>query len=330
MNNSVLYIVTLFLASLGFDTHSQNLVPNPSFEDYTDCPYSDNQVHFAEPWTNPGALTPDFFHTCSNNFTSSIVGVPDNFVGYQMSKTGDGYAGIYCFDNEEQGSEYIQVELIDTLKTDQLYEVKFYAVLSKGSKYAINSLSLYFSEEEVSSMDISFPYFNPQITANNFITSKDEWVEVKGCYRAKGDEKFIIIGNFNHNSDTEYEEVVDGQSMFSKFSYYYIDDVSIEAIDDSLACLLNYELVVPNVFTPNNDGVNDYFYLKYKNIEELEFVILNRWGNVVFEGKNDDKWDGSNLNGSQLSAGVYFVKVVFVDPKNMETKTKTGYVHLIR
>ena len=330
MNNSVLYIVTLFLASLGLDTHSQNLVPNPSFEDYTDCPYSENQVHFAEPWTNPGGSTPDFFHVCSNDFGSTIVGVPQNWQGYQEPRTGKGYMGIVCYDPDYEGKEYIHVELNSILEEDQLYLVKFYAVLSKGSGNAINSLGLYFSDEQISSFDISFPNLTPQIVSDLFITDKEMWVEVLGCYKANGTEKFITIGNFRSNADTELYSTSDAQSGSLKHSYYYIDDVSVVPIEDSSSCIKTPELEIPNVFTPNNDGLNDYFYLKYKNIPHIEFTIFNRWGNVVFEGKNNDKWNGSDRSGNSLHNGVYFVKILFVDPKNSETITKTGYVHLIR
>lgn len=328
MNKPVFYII--LFTSLITTSFAQNLVPNPSFEEYTSCPWADNQLHFAAPWTNPGGDTPDFFHTCSNTFTGSDVGVPNNWQGYQYPRTGDGYAGILVLRLDHETKEYIQVELPQSLEEHQLYEIKFYAVLSKSSKYAINSLSLYFTDEAVNSLDVYFPYFSPQITAHTFISSKDEWVEVKGCYSAKGNEKFIIIGNFKINSDTEYVELVDGQSMFSNFAYYYIDDVSITPINDSASCLPESELIIPNVFTPNNDGANDHFYLDYENISNVEFTVFNRWGNIVFEGINEDKWNGEDSSGYQLSEGVYFVRVIYSDSISNTSKTKTGYVHLIR
>jgi gliding motility-associated-like protein len=328
LNNLVLYIIFTFCHILC--GYTQNLVPNHSFEEYSDCPWNENQVHFAEPWTNPGGASPDFFHECSNDFTSSIVGVPQNWQGYQQAKTGLGYTGIFTYDQSWEGKEYIHVELLDTLEKDQLYEVKFYAVLSKGSGYAINSLGLYFSDEEINSFDISFPNFTPQVISNEFITDKEEWVEVIQCYRASGTEKFLTIGNFQTNGETELEEVFDSQSSFSTHSYYYIDDISVIAIEDSSSCIKPVEVIIPNVFTPNGDGINDSFFVKTKNLEHLEFVILNRWGNLVFQGKDNESWDGQNRSGKELSEGVYFVKVNYIDPKDQKTKVKTGYVHLIR
>jgi gliding motility-associated-like protein len=68
---------------------------------------------------------------------------------------------------------------------------------------------------------------------------------------------------------------------------------------------------MPNAFTPNADGVNDCFRIKYfGQVQELQFFIYNRWGNKVFESSNpNDCWDGS-LKGNPAEAGnyVYYIK----------------------
>ena len=64
-----------------------------------------------------------------------------------------------------------------------------------------------------------------------------------------------------------------------------------------------------NIFSPNNDGKNDLFTfdLKSASIKEFTCVIVNRWGDVIYE-MNDvaDGWDGTTVGGSICSAGVYF------------------------
>jgi trimeric autotransporter adhesin len=65
---------------------------------------------------------------------------------------------------------------------------------------------------------------------------------------------------------------------------------------------------VPNVFTPNGDGNNDFFYLQTENVEELDLLIVNRWGNVMFQSTPTIlQWDGL-VNGNEASAGVYFFR----------------------
>jgi gliding motility-associated-like protein len=80
--------------------------------------------------------------------------------------------------------------------------------------------------------------------------------------------------------------------------------IDIEPIEDKI------EASIPNLFTPNGDGVNDYY--EVSNLaesgcfSELEILIFNRWGEKVFESTNPNfKWDGSK-NGNPLTAGVYY------------------------
>jgi gliding motility-associated-like protein len=67
--------------------------------------------------------------------------------------------------------------------------------------------------------------------------------------------------------------------------------------------------VAVNVFTPDNDGVNDLFTfdLRADAVSEFNCVIVNRWGVEVFEMNNiADAWDGKDKNGSDCKDGVYF------------------------
>ena len=67
------------------------------------------------------------------------------------------------------------------------------------------------------------------------------------------------------------------------------------------------DLELPNVFTPNNDGANDYFQLLFfGGIKTFNCTILNRWGSVIRE--YDDpafKWDGKDAHGDEMPDGTY-------------------------
>jgi gliding motility-associated-like protein len=67
---------------------------------------------------------------------------------------------------------------------------------------------------------------------------------------------------------------------------------------------------MPNAFTPNNDGRNDCFGLKYwGGVIGLEFNIYNRWGEVIFRSNNTSAcWDGSYKGISQPS-GTYVYQI---------------------
>ena len=57
----------------------------------------------------------------------------------------------------------------------------------------------------------------------------------------------------------------------------------------------NFKLWVPNSFTPNNDGINDFFKPVVAGVDYYELIILDRWGEVVFRTSDvNESWDGYN------------------------------------
>ena len=82
-----------------------------------------------------------------------------------------------------------------------------------------------------------------------------------------------------------------------------------------------YSLYVPNTFTPNSDGKNDYFQPKGVGIDEYKIYIYNRWGVEVFYSDNIDLcWDG----GEGVS-GTYSYVINVID-KLGQFHEKLGYV----
>lgn len=93
---------------------------------------------------------------------------------------------------------------------------------------------------------------------------------------------------------------------------------------------------LPNVFTPNGDGLNDYFYLiAAEEVKTIKvFQILNRWGEVVFESKNGRPndlafaWDGTK-KGKELPQGTY-VYYFIIELENGTKESHKGNVTLMR
>lgn len=91
------------------------------------------------------------------------------------------------------------------------------------------------------------------------------------------------------------------------------DNYNPTATIDDGSCTYPVPIVeCPNIFTPNDDDANDVFELTVKNAAEVEVVILNRWGNVMFEqsivGGASPTWDGKAPSGNPAEDGTYFVK----------------------
>ena len=83
------------------------------------------------------------------------------------------------------------------------------------------------------------------------------------------------------------------------------------------------------MFTPNNDGVNDVFQFNMLNIVEIDFTILNRWGNVMFTTTDvNASWNGKS-NGVDAESGVYFYTFKAKGAQD-EPFEGHGFIHLVR
>lgn len=93
---------------------------------------------------------------------------------------------------------------------------------------------------------------------------------------------------------------------------------------------------IPNVITPNGDGINDYLQLSelMETCLDYKILILNRWGNVVYEMKgNNNAFGGVDKSGKDLSEGVYFYTIEsdMIDCKSSEYKGFcSGIIHVVR
>jgi gliding motility-associated-like protein len=86
---------------------------------------------------------------------------------------------------------------------------------------------------------------------------------------------------------------------------------------------------VPDVFTPNGDGVNDVFAAKGVFLKKITLTIFDRWGNSIYQTEDKDKgWDGS-LSGQNAEDGVYAYQLQIEDFKGL-TFFKRGNVFLVR
>jgi gliding motility-associated-like protein len=89
------------------------------------------------------------------------------------------------------------------------------------------------------------------------------------------------------------------------------------------------ELVFPNIFTPNKDGVNDYFIIGDTCYKEKHIFIYNRWEMLLFESHDINfKWDGT-FNGKDVPDGTYYYLVELITNQNKIINHK-GYVQISR
>ncbi|MGQ0827309.1 MAG: gliding motility-associated C-terminal domain-containing protein [Bacteroidota bacterium] len=91
------------------------------------------------------------------------------------------------------------------------------------------------------------------------------------------------------------------------------------------------ELEMPNVFSPNNDDLNDLFKpIQEKNIKKLNLKIFNRWGVKIFETESlNTLWDGRTMSAERAPDGVYYYIIEYEDICNIENNKK-GFIQLVR
>jgi hypothetical protein len=225
------YILKIIFVLTFLHGNSQfNLVPNPSFETYTNCPSSSNQVPFASPWMNPtSGGSPDYYNACS-----SLVGVP--YCGgpcFQYAKTGSAYTGLYSYGKQVSNvREYIQAQLTSALITGKCYYVGFYTNEANWTGMACNKLGAYLSPNQISLSGPSYLMSYPsQIKTFNNVIIRDtlNWHLISGVFQSVSNEQYLTIGNFN--SDATTDTLTFNTSAPSPSAYYYIDDVFVIPVD---------------------------------------------------------------------------------------------------
>jgi OOP family OmpA-OmpF porin len=336
------FVLVLQLLHSSFLCAQTNLVYNGNFEIYDSCPTGpsgpwDLQIETCSGWTTASWGTSDYFNSCSNNSTYQPVGVPSNAVGYQNAYNGNGYSGgfFYLISDATNGHyrEYIQGSIVNTLEPGKKYTFGLRLSLASYSAMSIKNIGVVFSNVKIQQPDSWKPLPlipNLTITASSFYGDTLNWVKLSGSFVANGTENYLTIGNFTDTLISDTSRVIPFDSQSPDFaSYYYIDDVSLVENIDTISSSPPIDIEIPNVFTPNNDGVNDIFRIAgLKKGDDVH--IYNRWGILVAEiDEPDEVWDGRTINGVVCSNGVYFYIISSANPKIKEN-SKKGFIQLVR
>jgi gliding motility-associated-like protein len=139
-----------------------------------------------------------------------------------------------------------------------------------------------------------------------------------------------ILGRFRHAS----AKYGNRDTMF-----YLFDDAGLYRVSlrmtDYLGCTdsmmlpfrISDQFEVPNVFTPNGDGINDFFIVPTNGHIVYTFTVYSRTGSLVYKTTTPTiMWDGRNNNGEKISSGTY---LIMIEPKgDSSQKTFTGFINI--
>ncbi|MDQ3101963.1 MAG: gliding motility-associated C-terminal domain-containing protein, partial [Bacteroidota bacterium] len=115
------------------------------------------------------------------------------------------------------------------------------------------------------------------------------------------------------------------------FSVNAIDTQGCSTFGDIDLEVIPCDLEVPNVFTPNGDGINDHWMLGPGPYNAASLMVYNRWGDLVWQGNiTRTGFDGKHYkNGEPLSEGTYFY-VLSIERTDREHHDQEGYLDLLR
>jgi len=146
---------------------------------------------------------------------------------------------------------------------------------------------------------------------NTGVTSYTDSVELNNLIYNVDDAKFCY-----------YINAVEGES-----NPYGIRGISTTGLN---CVVLQSKVFIPNAFTPNGDGKNDAWFPKLSfTPATYHLVIKNRWGNIIFESKDQyESWDGSYMGGTTVKEGtyIYFLRVI---TGTGETIVRNGIINVI-
>jgi len=142
-------------------------------------------------------------------------------------------------------------------------------------------------------------------------------------------------------TSSSYSVPIDGSSIYQSAGSYTVYMI-VSQTTGTASCIgtastvitveLPSKLDVPNVFTPNADGVNDVFMLQTTNLTEITCTIFDRWGVKMYDVKADKgniSWDGKNFSNKDVPAGTYFY-ILKAKGKDLKDYEQKGTVSLYR
>ena len=123
----------------------------------------------------------------------------------------------------------------------------------------------------------------------------------------------VILDPRNLNTTYQWQDGSSGSTYtVSQQGVYWVKvtDINKCIATDTILISINdcdtSKIIIPNIFTPNGDGYNDYFVINQTDYKTIEVQIYNRWGIKVFEDNNyQNNWDGK-YKGNPLADGTYY------------------------
>jgi len=260
---------------------SQNLIPNHSFEtgNLVDSFFSPSNKVFNKKisqWTSPTQSSPDIIHEPYIE-SMSMYGtgrIRENFFIKPLKpKTGRIFVGIKvygCVPANTHCREYIQVRTLETMKIGNCYAFSYFTnPLTNGSR--INNMGVAFSESMVNEIMIEgvLDLGNRFGVEDIVMPGPGKWQQIKGTIKATAAWKYMIIGNFFHDFETDEISNKGGYP----WGYYLVDEVSLIPI----SCETGQPILVDNDL-----NITIYFENNSVDLDPEQLIKLQEFLNALY------------------------------------------------
>jgi gliding motility-associated-like protein len=350
-------VLKSFLAIVSFSCSFviQGQIVNGSFEQNSSIPSSMGQWQVVNGWSNAGSAvaSPDYYHYDG----AMAADLPETPFAIVQANQGDAVMGfIACGRPNTNSREYISTQLLTPLHVGRKYVIGF--KITNGDKTStslaglgVDKLGLLFSVGPVSQTAQSPINATPQLVVNEVVYDPD-WQTINFIFEPTVAYTHMTFGLFGDDSDKNIS-IVDG--VDPQFAYYFVDSFVMECVHNGFdvgygekdppvtadtntngvnsSASSDEPFFVPNSFTPNQDGNNEFFKPISNTIKEWEFEIFTKWGDRVFFTADEFRgWDGT-YNGMSCENGSYVWQISYMifdqnqESRRIETR---GIVNLVR
>lgn len=270
------------------------------------------------------------------SFSKNVPWINNSYVFYKYNNITMFFDSIGYINNE---GAFLDNKINDN--SEYCYYIKSIGNYSVDS--IINPI-INLSQEKCMIYVDSFPPCPPIISVESLCDSAYnivKWYKNDTCY----DEALTYELYYKPTFNSDFKKIYQGaDTIFRHYSsvslaacYYVvaIDENDNRSNNSTMACIDNCSFYkLPNVFSPNGDGVNDFFEpLKpYYFVEKIDMKIYNRWGNLIFETSDPDiKWNGRYMhNNKPVADGVYYYICDVYEQRlsGIEIRHLTGFIHV--
>jgi hypothetical protein len=279
MNKLLLFLAFAFI--LQMKLFAQNLVSNPKFEEFFNCPaYNNYQLYNNLYFWKSQPVSTGYLNICSpdNEPYWLTTNAPNSAMGYQLPLSGNGYIGLYAT-SSNKGFAYQKLK--SNLIPQKKYWVEYYWSLGDSSNYAVKSLGATFTLDTLNLTNPETPEFTRPfklLNTNNFLEDKIRWTPINWIFEADSSYQTLLLG-YGKFSTYESDTLFVGSSCYycswggvNYYSFYLLENVGVYPI------ISNNQTLQPCTFPQVLQGPvgNDIWFREWKKDTTVLSANINQ------------------------------------------------------